>query len=217
MLYNYKYKIQAIMNWSNYDFEMFFMAYEAVITFQSPKTASRQIYTSKYLDTVLTLFFHVYSHKINNKKAFLLALILNGVCDDRYNLYPNNIQTEFNKTFFKDPLGYLVDKNTLETFQFLCDKQDFEDDCIDKLYFDYLLFHDFRLVFKALHISNDEDTNLFVFYHFNPSEIMHSKNLTIDSPLILEALENIYNQILNLNMKDLYRQKIEAYKDFALT
>lgn len=213
MITLFKDKIKTEMGWSEDEYYTFYdryLLYIAKYRSDSPSV----LYTEDYMTAVLSLFFYVYKHRIANSQAFLLALILNGLPFDKYNLHPNSIQSEFIDSFFNDESFSFIDVDTLDVCKFLCEAN-FQNELptYTDLYFDYLLFNDFRIVFKAVLL---EDSQGLVIYHFNPAKIVYkvAPEQIFKAEEYILSLEKNLDKISNLNMKDLFKEKIESFKIF---
>lgn len=214
MIIKFKDYIKNEMKWSE---EEFYSFYDRYITFHDKYRSNSHsvLYTEDYITAVLSLFFYVYRHRIVDKKSFLLALILNGLPFDKYNLHPNIHQSTFIKEFFETSSLDFISDNNKELTLFFCEAH-FQDVSVldySNLYFDYLLFNDFRLLFKAVMLDNGKG---LAIYHFNPSKIIFkvAPESYFDSDDFILNLEKNLNSIANLNIKDLYKEKIETFKIF---
>ena len=214
MITIFKDKIKTEMSWSDDQYYIFFDRYiEFLSKYRSDQPSV--LYTEDYISAVLNLYFYVYRHRIVNKKSFLLALLLNGLPHDKYNLHPNIYQSLFLKEFFESEIISFISEQDREFCSFFCEANYQEPEFVDysDLYFDYLLFNDFRTVFKAVLL--DESKGL-VIYHFNPAKIIFkvSPDSKFESSEFIYSMECNLEKISNLNMKDLYKEKIETFKIF---
>lgn len=220
MINFYKNNIKEHMEWSDKDYSIFKDRYDTSLNLFRPKEFQNKsfLYDKDYLDSCLSLFF-VYSHLIEDKKAFLVSLILNGLPKDITNLEPDACQTEFLKSFFNPKDSILISlfhPTTISNIKALC-----EYTSTDLIYIDNLsisdrdLFDDFRLFFKALSVPL---LNLTFSFNMNPRTVKYKlkdKSSYIDYNLIIETLFPIQLQIKNLNLRELFSYKVRAYIKFS--
>ena len=212
MIILFKNQIIEEMEWSETEFSTFHERYQYCKSqYRSDKPSF--LYTDSYLKAVLTLYFYVYKHRITYSKSFLLALLLNGLPYDKYNLNPNEYQDSFNESFMTPKIKTFISEKDIQSFYFLC-RANYQDSSPDfsPLYFDYILFNDFRIAFKAVVLP--ENLGL-VIYHMNPAKIVFKINEgSFDTADFLKGLELNLEKINNINMKDLYNDKIKAFNNY---
>ncbi len=214
--------IKEVMEWSDSEYLIFRDRYRRSFSTFRPKpiAAKSYIYNEEYLDGVLSLFL-VYKHLIEDKKAFLIALILNGLANDKTNLHPSFIQSSFINDFFIEDDTELVElfhPTTLSNINFLCDNSDFDSESV---YFDTLsakdleLFNDFRMFFQAIKLP---EKGLTVIYFMNPKTVKYQlkdKNSSMDFPSFIEKLFAMKLKIKNDNLRDLFSYKISSFIDLS--
>lgn len=212
MIILFKNQIMEVMEWSESNFSAFYERYQYCKNQYRSDTPS-YLYTDAYLKAVLSLFFYVYKHKITNKKSFLLGLLLNGLPYDKYNLNPNEYQDSFNESFMTPKLKTFIHQKDIDVFQFLC-KANYQNIPADYslLYFDYILFNDFRTAFKAVILPEERG---LVIYHMNPAKIIFKiPKGSFDTADFIKGLELNLEKINNINIQDLYNEKIIAFKNY---
>lgn len=215
--------IKEVMEWSPKEYSVFIDRYNKAFGLFRPKAINDKsyIYTEEYLDSALSLFL-VYKHLIEDKQAFLIALILNGLPKDSTNLHPSFIQSKFLADFFspKDlELTSLFHIHTISNIMYLCDNSDLNTEV--PVYFDTLslndlsLFNDFRIFFHALKLP---EKGLTVIYIMNPKTVRYQlkdKNSIMDFPAFIEKLFSVKLKIKNDNLKDLFSYKINSFIDLS--
>ena len=215
--------ISEVMEWSPLEYNIFKDRYDRALNLFRPKILQSKsyIYTDEYLDSALSLFI-VYRHLIEDKKAFLIALILNGLPKDSTNLHPATVQSKFLTDFFSPEdleLTSLFHIHTISNIIYLCDNSDLSKDI--PVYFDTLslkdlsLFNDFRIFFHALKIP---DKGLTVIYIMNPRTVKYQlkdKNSSMDFSAFIESLFSTKLKIKNDNLKELFSYKINSFIDLS--
>ena len=215
MINFFKQNIKEVMEWSEAQFQIFYSRYKEAYSTYRDDTKSI-LYNEEYLDCVLSLFL-VYKHKITNKKAFLISIILNGLRFDTNNLYPNSNQDEFIDMFFNTEdikLITIFNKNTISSVKYLLSTTSrdevYSDTVLKK---DLQLFDDFRNFFRAIKVPT---LKTIVVYHMNPQSVMYQKpkHIKLDFEAIIKQMNKIKLQIKDDNLQDLYGFKIQAFIKF---
>lgn len=214
--------IKEVMEWSDAEYKIFLNRYRKSYDTFRPKAINSKsyMYNEEYLDGVLSLFL-VYKHLIEDKKAFLIALILNGIASDKTNLYPSTIQSSFINDFFTYEdveLRSMFHTTTLNNIKFLCNNSDID---VELNYSDTLsikdleLFNDFRLFFQAITIP---EKGLIVIYFMNPKTVKYqlkNKSSGMDFPSFIEKLFSVKFKIKNNNLKELFSYKINSFIELS--
>lgn len=216
--------IREVMEWSEEEYKIFKDRYDKAYNLFRPKLVQDKsyLYVEEYLDSSLSLFL-VYKHLVEDKKAFLISIILNGLPKDNTNLHPSHVQSKFLLDFFSPEDSELKDlfhKHTMNNIFYLCDNSDITSNK-ELIYFDSLslsdlsLFNDFRIFFQALNLP---EKGLTVIYLMNPKTVKYQlkdKNATMDFPAFIEKLFSIKLLIKNDNLRDLFSYKINSFIDLS--
>ena len=216
MIEFYKENFLEIMEWKDYQFTLFLNEYNKALMFYRKElftNGKSYLYNEDYLQSVLTLF-STCKNSINNKKAFLIALVLNGLSSDTNNLFPSKNQNYFLDKFFNN-LNHtdLFSPDIVKAVKYLCDNYKYA----SKEYFttenDLNYFNDFRLVYTNIRLSDGVSSVLI--YCLNPKKIKVSTKdkSSLDLQLFIDKMYDIRARIKNENLKLFYSYKITAFQN----